>query len=107
MNDEFSTYEDVDTYFQTLDLETYSARIDEISCVPEQNALFSGPEKIGSRFGHDGYETHERSMDSPNFQGGVLISRPENFTGHSTLEHGGKSFVVSSFADGRVDAIRC
>ena len=103
MSDEFSTYEDVDTYFQTLDLETYSARIDEISCVPEQNVLFSGPEKIGSRFGHDGYETHERSMDSPNFQGGVLISRPENFTGHSTLEHGGKSFVVSSFADGRVD----
>jgi hypothetical protein len=103
MDDEFNTHKDVDTYFQTLDLETYSARIDEISCVPEQNVLFSGPEKVGSRFGHDGYETHESSVDSPSFQGGVLVSRPENFTGHSTLEHGGKSFVVSSFADGRVD----
>ena len=39
MDDEFNTYKDVDTYFQTLDLETYSARIDEISCVPEQNIL--------------------------------------------------------------------
>lgn len=103
MDDEFNTYKDVDTYFQTLDLETYSARIDEISCVPEQNILFSGPEKVGSRFGHDGYETHESGANSPDFQGGVLVSRPENFTGHSTLEHGGKSFVVSSFADGRVD----
>ena len=103
VDDEFNTYKDVDTYFQTLDLETYSARIDEISCVSEQNILFSGPEKVGSRFGHDGYETHESGANSPDFQGGVLVSRPENFTGHSTLEHGGKSFVVSSFADGRVD----
>ena len=31
VDDEFNTYKDVDTYFQTLDLETYSARIDEIS----------------------------------------------------------------------------
>jgi len=102
-DDDFDAYKDVDSYFQTLDLETYSAKIDEILCIPEQNFMFSGPEKIGSRFGHDGYETHENSLDSPSFDGGVLVSRPENFSGHSTLEHGGKSFMVSSFAEGRVD----